>query len=107
MCEVDINGIIVSDIIIGAYDSDKFKIFIETELLLCFLNNRRFILIMDNCRFHHRADVLRLLNQSVIEYRFLPAYSSQLNPIDEFLILLKQDIWLSDHAHQRWNRLNL
>ncbi|KAF7689892.1 hypothetical protein CDIK_2783 [Cucumispora dikerogammari] len=107
MCAVDINGIFPSDIITGAYDSYKFKIFIENELLPCFLNNQRSILIMDNCRFHHRADVLRLLNQSGIEYRFLHAYGPQLNPIEEFLILLKQDIRLSDHAHQCWNRLNL
>ncbi|KAF7685053.1 hypothetical protein CDIK_4198 [Cucumispora dikerogammari] len=107
MCAVDINGIIAFDIITDAYDGDKFKIFIENELLPYFLNNRGSILMMDNCRFHHRADVMRLLNQSGIEYRFLPAYSPQLNLIEEFLIILKQDIRLSGHAHQRWNRLNL
>ncbi|KAF7691504.1 hypothetical protein CDIK_2557 [Cucumispora dikerogammari] len=89
MCAIDINDIIVSDIITEAYDGDKLKIFIDNELLLYFLNNRKFILIMDNCRFHHRADVLRLLNQSGIEYRFSPAYSSQLNPIEEFFNSIK------------------
>ncbi|KAF7697582.1 hypothetical protein CDIK_1588 [Cucumispora dikerogammari] len=88
MCAVDINGTIASDIITGAYDGDKFKIFIENELLPYFLNNRGSILITDNCRFHHRADVLRLLNYSGIEYR-LSAYSSQLNPIEEFFNSIK------------------
>ncbi|KAF7684879.1 hypothetical protein CDIK_4372, partial [Cucumispora dikerogammari] len=83
-CAVDINGIIASDIITGAYDGDKIKIFIENKLLLYFLNNRGTILIMDNSSLYYRADVLRLLNQSGIEYRFLPAYSPQLNPIEEF-----------------------
>ncbi|KAF7692226.1 hypothetical protein CDIK_2431 [Cucumispora dikerogammari] len=59
MCAVDISGIIASDIITGAYDGDKFKIFIENELLPWFLNNQGSILIVDNCRFHHRAVVLR------------------------------------------------
>ncbi|KAF7685715.1 hypothetical protein CDIK_3536 [Cucumispora dikerogammari] len=45
MCAVDINDIIASDIITGAYDGDKFKIFIENELLPYFLNNCGFILI--------------------------------------------------------------
>ncbi|KAF7690756.1 hypothetical protein CDIK_2665 [Cucumispora dikerogammari] len=89
MCAVYINGIIASDIITGAYDGYKFKIFIENELLPCFLNNKGFILIIDNFRFQYREDVLRLLNQSGIEYRFLPAYSSQLNPIEEFFNSIK------------------
>ncbi|KAF7685949.1 hypothetical protein CDIK_3302 [Cucumispora dikerogammari] len=41
MCAVDINGIIAFYIITDAYDGDKFKIFIENELLPYFLNNRR------------------------------------------------------------------
>ncbi|KAF7685244.1 hypothetical protein CDIK_4007 [Cucumispora dikerogammari] len=102
MCAIDINDIIAPDIIIRAYDGNKFKIFIENELLPYFLNNRGSILIMDNCGFHHRAGVLGLLNQSGIEYRFLSAYSPQLNPIEEFfLIQLMHDIRLTDHAHQR------
>ncbi|KAF7694569.1 hypothetical protein CDIK_2149 [Cucumispora dikerogammari] len=89
MCVVDINDIIVSDNITGAYEGDKFEIFIEFELLSYFLIHRGFILIMNNCRFHHRADVLRLLNQNEIEYIFLPAYSPQLNSIEEFFNSIK------------------
>ncbi|KAF7685648.1 hypothetical protein CDIK_3603 [Cucumispora dikerogammari] len=89
MCAVDINGIIASDIITGAYDGDKFKIFIENKVLLYFLNNRGSISIMDNCRFHHRTDVLGLLNQGGIEYRFLLVYSPLLNPIEEFFNYIK------------------
>ncbi|KAF7685362.1 hypothetical protein CDIK_3889 [Cucumispora dikerogammari] len=89
MCAVDINNIIVSDIIFGAYDGDKFKIFIENELLPYFLNNRRSNLIIDNCRFYHRAYVLLLLNHSGIEYRFLLAFSPSLNSIKEFFNSIK------------------
>ena len=44
---------------------------------------------MDNCRFHHRFDVLRLLNGRKILYKFISPYSPQLNPIEEFFGALK------------------
>ena len=44
---------------------------------------------MDNCRFHHRRNVIALLNAYNIPSMFLPAYSPQLNPIEEFFGVIK------------------
>jgi transposase len=39
---------------------------------------------MDNCAFHHRRDVIGLLDFLTISHQFLPPYSPQLNPIEEY-----------------------
>jgi len=44
---------------------------------------------MDNCRFHHSVEVLRILYQNGITYKFLKPYFPQLNYIDEFFAELK------------------
>lgn len=89
MCAIDINGVIASEVMQGAYNGDLFMTFIVSKLLQYFREHPSSILIMDNCKFHHRQDVLRLLSQNRIVYKFLPAYSPQLNPIEEFFGALK------------------
>ena len=86
MCGINIDGVIGHKI---TYNGDEFKVFIETNLIEYFQSHRDSILIMDNCKFHHRQDVIRLLNEQRINYRFLPAYCPQLNPIEEFFGVLK------------------
>lgn len=66
-----------------------FKDFIERNLLSYFREHRTSILILDSCRFHHRQDVIRFLNENYILYKFLPPYSPQLNPIEEYFGALK------------------
>ena len=75
--------------IFGPYNCDLFKSFIERYLYSYFRIHCDSILIMDNCRFHHRTDVLRLLNEHHISYKFLPPYSPHLNPIEEFFSMIK------------------
>jgi hypothetical protein len=67
MCAIDINGVVGYKKISGSFNGEKFKTLIETKLLPYFMNHRGSILVMENCRFHHRAEVLRLLNQNGIE----------------------------------------
>ncbi|MBK8801175.1 MAG: transposase [Fibrobacteres bacterium] len=47
---------------------------------------RKIILILDNLRVHHAKDLQPWLleNKHLIELRFLPAYSPEMNP-DEYL----------------------
>ncbi|KAG0441996.1 hypothetical protein DMUE_0627 [Dictyocoela muelleri] len=66
--------------------------FIENKLATHFQNNSDDILIMDNCSFHHRGDVIDLLNSKNIKHRFLPAYSPQLNPIEEYFSYFKSKL---------------
>jgi transposase len=44
---------------------------------------------MDNSRFHHRSDVKQFLINNNINFLYLPAYSPQLNPIEEYFSHLK------------------
>ena len=46
---------------------------------------------MVNCRFHHNIDVIKLLQVNKVNYKFLPQYVSQLNPIDEYFGELKSN----------------
>ena len=89
MCAIDINGVIGFHIESGSYNGESFTSFIEKKLRGYFKKHKGSILIMDNCRFHHRSDVLRLLQVKRILYKFIPPYSPQLNPIEEFFSALK------------------
>lgn len=89
MAAITIEGILYYEVQDGAFNGDLFIPFITNHLVPYFNNNPDSILIMDNCRFHHRADVLGVLNEYKILYKFLPPYSPQLNPIEEFFSELK------------------
>ena len=89
MCAINKDNVIGFEIIDGAFNGDIFKTYTDNHLVPFFNANRDSILILDNCRFHHRHDVIRLLRQFNIGYRFLPPYSPQLNPIEEFFASVK------------------
>ncbi|KAF7690711.1 hypothetical protein CDIK_2710 [Cucumispora dikerogammari] len=89
MAAISINGVIGYELKDGSYNGELFINFILTVLVPYFNSNPEHILIMDNCRFHHRIDVLRTLNAHNILYKFIPPYSPQLNPIEEFFSELK------------------
>ena len=68
----------------GAYNAEHFIAFITTFLKPYFEDHPKSVLIMNNCRFHHSQEVLRVLNEFRISFKFLPPYSPQLNPIEEY-----------------------
>ena len=80
------NGIVHSELKDGAYDGTAFGS-ILTELLP--LLPRESILIMDNAKFHKRADIRHQLESAGQLVKYLPPYSPQLNPIEEFWAVLK------------------
>lgn len=67
-----------------AINMDRFKDFLEKMILDA--KGRKVIMILDNLRVHHAKDLQPWLleNKHLIELRFLPAYSPEMNP-DEFL----------------------
>jgi transposase len=89
MCAINLMGVIGFEMKEGAFDGNSFLQFIEEKLVPYFRGNRGSILIMDNCRFHHRLDVKQFLIEKNILFMYLPAYSPQLNPIEEFFSYLK------------------
>lgn len=86
---INYEGLIGYRIKEGAYNGDDFITFISFELVHHFIKNRNDVLIMDNCRFHHRLDVKHYLTTNNINFLYLPAYSPQLNPIEEYFSHLK------------------
>lgn len=89
MAVISISGLVCYEMKDGAYDGASFISFINNHLVPYFSTRRDHVLVMDNCRFHHRQDVLAVLTDKGISYKFLPPYSPQLNPIEEFFGELK------------------
>lgn len=73
----------------GSFNGDDLCAFIRQKLQPTFIGNPNYVLVMDNCRFHHRADVKQTLTDLNINSLYLPAYSPQLNPIEEYFSHLK------------------
>jgi len=89
MCAISINGLITYDYVTGAYNSNLFISFIKNKLAPYFSLNSNKVLIMDNYRFHHTREVATLFGTCQIAFKFLPPYSPQLNPIEEFFSMIK------------------
>lgn len=98
MVTIKNTGIIAFEIKDGLYDEDSFLQYINEKLSLHFINNPSDILIMDNCRFHYRRDVIELLQRKNISYLFLPPYSPQLNPIEEYFSYFKATLSLIENT---------
>jgi len=89
MCTININDVIGFEIESFSYNWDTFKKFVEKKLCSYFEKHRCSILIMDNYWFHHSFDVLWILWDRRISYKFISPYSRQLNPNEEFFGALK------------------
>lgn len=89
LCAIGIEGLIDYQVIIGAFNSNLFLDFIRNKLIPYFSLHPNKILIMDNVRFHHSEIVLNMLRLNNISFKFLPSYSPQLNPIEEFFSMIK------------------
>ena len=48
------------------------------------------VIVMDNCRFHHSAAVRNTIAANGNRLIYLPPYSPQLNPIEQFFACVKQ-----------------
>lgn len=82
-----VDGILSHQFIRGTVNGETFRNFIERELLPHLLpldgNNCNSIVIMDNASVHHGEEVADLTASVGALLIFLPAYSPDLNPIEE------------------------
>jgi hypothetical protein len=87
------DGIVLCRVFQGATDADVFEDFIEQLLQHC---NRwpepKSVLVMDNASFHRTEKIQRMCLDSGVKLIYLPPYSPDLNPIEEFFSELKQFI---------------
>lgn len=98
MVAIKNSGVIAYKIKDGAFNGESFLEFINAYLINHFLANPSDILVMDNCRFHHKREVVGFLRNSGIRHMFLPPYSPQLNPIEEYFSFLKSKL-AGNHTH--------
>jgi hypothetical protein len=83
-------GVILSRVFQGPTDSWVFEDFIEQLLHHCGRwPEPRSVLIMDNASFHRTEKVKQLCSDAGVKLLYLPPYSPDLNPIEEYFAELK------------------
>lgn len=84
------DGILLSRVFQGSTDALLFEDFIEELLQHCQpWPGPKSVIIMDNASFHHSERVNRLCSANGVKLVYLPPYSPDLNPIEEFFAELK------------------
>src|SRR5437868_4628651 len=84
------DGVIHFRVYEGSTDNGVFEDFIETLLPYCGKwPDPRSVLIMDNASFHYSEKIEQLCDDAGVVLLYLPPYSPDLNPIEEFFGELK------------------
>lgn len=83
------NGCIAHMMVEGAVNRSILVDFLENNLVATPLGQPQRVLIMDNVKFHHSAEVKEVCLRKRVILLFLPAYSPHLNPIEQFFSIVK------------------
>ena len=88
-----LNGICAAMTVTGATSTAVFLAFV-TQVLIPALQRMRpdAVVVMDNLSAHKAGAVRRALDQAGISYRHLPAYSPDMNPIEQAWSKLKTNL---------------
>jgi transposase len=87
------DGILLSRVFQGTTEGDIFGDFIEQLLTHCGRwPEPKSVIVMDNASFHRTERVEQLCYEAGVKLMFLPPYSPDLNPIEEFFAELKSFI---------------
>ncbi|KAJ5344403.1 hypothetical protein N7452_002407 [Penicillium brevicompactum] len=85
-----LDGVILSRIFKGSTDASFFESFIEQLLQHCGKwPEPKSVLVMDNASFHHSDRIQQLCSDAGVKLLYLPPYSPDFNPIEEFFAELK------------------
>lgn len=99
------DGIIHFRVYEGSTDAGIFEGFIEELLPYCApWPNPRSVLIMDNASFHRSERIQQMCDEAGVVLLYLPPYSPDLNPIEEFFGELKTYIRGSWDEHEGFIR---
>ena len=86
-----LNGKIISPLeYSGTMDSSLFEFWFEKQLLPALPPDT--VIVMDNASFHRKAQLFSIAQKYGFRLIFLPPYSPELNPIENFWASLKK--WL-------------
>ena len=80
----------------GTTDVLLFENWFEQQLLPCLSEDN--VIIMDNASFHRKRKLFEIAKEHYITLIFLPPYSPELNPIENFWANLKH--WLKMNIHR-------
>lgn len=84
------DGILLARVFQGSTDSEIFEDFMEQLLPHCSRwPESNFVLVMDNASFHRTERVEQLCHEAGVKLIYLPPYSPDLNPIEEFFAELR------------------
>lgn len=87
------DGIVLSRIFRGSIDTAVFEDFIVQLLQHCGRwPEPKSVLVMDNTSFHHSESIAQMCAKAGVKLVYLPPYSPDLNPIEEFFAELKSFI---------------
>jgi hypothetical protein len=90
----------LSQVFQGSTDARVFEDFIEQLLQHCGKwPEPKSVLVMDNASFHHSGRVEELCSNAGVKLIYLPPYSPDLNPIEEFFSELKAFIRRGFQTH--------
>ena len=81
LSSIQLNGTLYYKTFSGGTTVERFKQFLETDLLPHLNGNS--VLVMDNMKSHHAKAVKELLDSSRVRYIYLPPHSPDLNPIEK------------------------
>ena len=84
------DGVLLYKIFQGTTDSNVFEDFIELLLPLCGRwPEPRSVLVMDNASIHRSSRIQQMCDEAGVLLLYLPPYSPDFNPIEEFFAELK------------------
>jgi transposase len=84
------DGIILSRVYNGSTDGSFYEDFIEELLHYCKpFPDEKSVIVMDNASFHHTEKIKQMCSEAGVKLVYLPPYSPDLNPIEEFFAELK------------------
>uniref|UniRef100_A0A914WKA6 Tc1-like transposase DDE domain-containing protein n=1 Tax=Plectus sambesii TaxID=2011161 RepID=A0A914WKA6_9BILA len=86
---ISANGVVAHKALRGSYNAVLFEEFLNENVERIKAVHERPIAVMDNARFHHSENVKDFFERNNIECHYLPAYSPELNPIEECFSALK------------------
>jgi len=101
------DGIVLARVFQGSTDGSVFEDFIEQLLAHCGRwPEPKSVLVMDNASFHHSERVAQLCSTAGVKLQYLPPYSPDLNPIEEFFAVLKAFIKKQWHEYEENQQLD-
>lgn len=84
------DGVLLARVFQGNTDATMFLDFIEEVLTRCHpFPGKHSVLIMDNASFHRTDEIVQACSRAGVKLVFLPPYSPDLNPIEEFFAEFK------------------